>query len=99
MVVNRHVTLPAIIALAMVNGLYEETFLLGYLQRGFLAAGPSFAIGLSVLVRVLYHLYQGPLGALSVLLFGLVVSLFHWRTGKLWPVVFAHTLADAFALA
>ena len=99
MVSERHVTLPVIIALGMVNGLYEETALLGYLQRGFRAAGASFAIGLSVLVRVLYHLYQGPIGALSMLVYGIVVGLFYWRTGKLWPAVFAHTLADALALA
>ncbi len=99
MVAQRQVTMPVIIALSMVNGLYEETFLLGYLQRGFLAAGPSLAIGLSVLVRVLYHLYQGPLGALSVLVYGVIVSVFYWRTGRLWPAVFAHTLADALALS
>ena len=99
MVSGKRVTLPVVIALSMVNGLYEETFLLGYLMRGFRAAGPSLAIGLSVLVRVMYHLYQGPLGAVSVLVYGLVVGLFYWRTGKLWPAVFAHTLADALALA
>jgi len=87
------------IALAMFNGLYEETFLLGYLVRSFAAAGASLALGLSLLVRVLYHLYQGPLGTVSVLVFGLVLSAYYWRTRRLWPAVFAHTLADALALA
>lgn len=45
----------------------KRRFWLGYLVRGFAAVGASFAIGLSLLVRVLYHLYQGPLGAVSVL--------------------------------
>lgn len=92
------VSLPVVVAMGMVNGLYEETFLVGYLVRGFRVKGAAFAIGLSLLVRVLYHLYQGPIGALSVLVFGLVLSLFYWRTRWLWPVVFAHALADTWAL-
>ena len=99
MVSNTSVSLPFVVALSMVNGLYEEVFLVGYLVRGFRASGASVAIGLSLLVRVLYHLYQGPLGAVSVLVFGLVITVFYWRTQRLWPVVFAHTLADAVAFA
>jgi len=86
-----------VVALSMVNGLYEETFLLGYLVDAFRESGAALAIGVSLLVRVLYHLYQGPMGAVSALTFGLVLSLVYWRTGKLWPVAFAHTLADAAA--
>jgi membrane protease YdiL (CAAX protease family) len=44
--------------------------------------------------RVLHHLYQGPLGAVWVLGFGLVMSLYYRRTRKLFNVVFAHALAD-----
>jgi uncharacterized protein len=96
---NARPSLAYVIALSMVNGLYEETFLLGYLVRAFAPAGASLALGLSLLVRVLYHLYQGPAGAVSILLFGLIVSGFYWRTRALWPAVFAHTLLDAVALA
>ena len=88
-----------ILALSLLNGLYEETFLLGYLIRGFSAAGASFALGLNVLVRLLYHLYQGPMGAVSVVIFGLVVGYYYWRTRVLWPAVFAHMLADVLGLA
>jgi uncharacterized protein len=98
MVSNAHVSLPVVIVMSMVNGLYEETFLVGYLVRGLRSHGLAIAVGVSLLVRILYHLYQGPLGAVSVLVFGLVISVFYWRTGRLWPVVFAHTLADALAL-
>jgi membrane protease YdiL (CAAX protease family) len=99
MAANSRPSLLVVIALSMVNGLYEETFLLGYLVRGFAGAGASLALGISLLVRVLYHLYQGPIGAVSVLVFGLVVSAAYWRTRQLWPVVFAHVLADAVAFA
>lgn len=95
---NAKPSLLVALLLSMLNGLYEETFLLGYLVRGFASAGASFALGLSLLVRVLYHLYQGPIGAISVLIFGLVVGIYYWRTRTLWPAVFAHILADAAAL-
>jgi len=94
---DTQVSTPWVVTLSIVNGLYEETFLVGYLLRGFRASGPALAIGISVLVRLLYHLYQGPIGALSVLVFGVVVSLFYWRTGRLWPIVVAHVLADLLA--
>ncbi|HLO94821.1 MAG TPA: CPBP family intramembrane glutamic endopeptidase, partial [Burkholderiaceae bacterium] len=96
---NARPSLAMAIALSVVNGLYEETFLLGYLVRSFASAGASLALGLSLLVRVLYHLYQGPLGAVSVLMFGLILSVYYWHSRRLWPAVFAHTLADALALA
>jgi membrane protease YdiL (CAAX protease family) len=87
-------SLAVVLLLSVVNGLYEEVFLLGYLMKGFRHRGASFALGLSLLVRVLYHLYQGPHGALSIAVAGLVFGVFYLRTGWLWPVVFAHMLAD-----
>jgi len=82
------------ILVAMVNGTFEEVFLLGVLARSLRGHGASIAIGASVLVRILYHLYQGPVGVLWILAFGLAVTVFYMRTGRLWPVVFAHMLAD-----
>ncbi len=89
-----HPSLASVLVLSVVNGLYEEVFLLGYLMKGLRRHGASFALGASLLVRVLYHLYQGPYGALSIAAVGLVFGLFYLRTGWLWPVVFAHMLAD-----
>ena len=83
-----------VVALAMVNGLYEETFLAGYLLEGLRKHGIHIALGITTLIRLLYHLYQGPIGAASVTAYGLVVMLFYWRSRLLWPIVFAHTLAD-----
>jgi membrane protease YdiL (CAAX protease family) len=94
MMAQTHVSLPVVVAAAFVNGAFEETFLLGVLTRGLRRLGPSTALGLPLLVRLLYHTYQGPLGTLSVTVFGLVLGLFFLRTGRLWPAVVAHVLAD-----
>jgi len=88
-----------IVLFAMVNGTFEEVFLLGVLTRGLADRGPVFAAGVSLLVRVSYHLYQGPAGAVWILVFGIVATAYYLRTGRLWPVVFAHILGDVVPFA
>jgi len=92
-----HPSVGAIVPASLVNGAFEEVFLLGALQRGLERHGASFALGASSLVRVSYHLYQGPIGAAGVLVWGLVLSLYYQRSRKLWPPVFAHGLWDILA--
>jgi membrane protease YdiL (CAAX protease family) len=90
-------SLDVVVPMALINGTFEEVFLLGFLLRGLRGHGLSFALGISLLVRVLYHLYQGPIGALSVLGIGLAFSLYYIRFAQLWPPVFAHVLFDIVA--
>lgn len=94
-----HVSLGAVIAVSSVNGVYEEVFLLGFLQRAFARSGPHFAVGAALLVRLLYHLYQGPAGAASVVGWGMVLGYYYAKSGKLWPAVFAHIATDIAAFA
>ncbi|MGZ5119554.1 MAG: CPBP family glutamic-type intramembrane protease, partial [Burkholderiales bacterium] len=65
--------------MAMINGTYEEVFLLGFLLRGLRQFGFSLTVGVPLLIRVLYHLYQGPVGAMWILGFGLLFSLYYFR--------------------
>ena len=99
MVAQASISFAPLLSVAIVNGLYEETFLVGYLQDALQATGASFALGVSALVRVLYHLYQGPTGALSALVFGVVLGVFYLATRRLWPLVFAHIMADVLGFA
>ena len=94
MVATSTITAPFLLVMAVVNGTFEEVFLLGFLQRGLRGHGTSISLGVALLVRVSYHLYQGPLGAVSVLGFGIVLGLFHARTQRLWPAVLAHIICD-----
>jgi uncharacterized protein len=88
------VSLASRIALALVNGTFEEVFLLGVLVRGLRGFGLSVAVGLPLLVRVFYHLYQGPLGVVWVATFGATLTLSYVVGRRLWPPVFAHVLWD-----
>jgi uncharacterized protein len=94
---NTRVSLTMVLAMSLVNGIYEETFLC-FLVDAFRGHGASVAIGVSTLVRLLYHVYQGPLGSVSIVLYGVIMAAFYWRTRWLWPVAFAHVLADLVAL-
>jgi membrane protease YdiL (CAAX protease family) len=87
-------SLPMLLGTSIVNGFYEETFLTGYLLQGLLHIGPALSIGIVSLIRVMYHLYQGPIGAISALIFGVVISVYYWRTRDLWSVVVAHVFGD-----
>jgi len=94
MVAQANISMPVLIATAFVNGAFEEVFLLGFLARALRGFGLAIALGVPTLVRLSYHLYQGPLGALWVFAVGLVFALYYARTVQLWPVVFAHVLWD-----
>lgn len=98
MVATSHPSVLMVVLLSVVNGLYEEVFVLGYLVRAVGRHGGSFAVGVSTLIRLSYHVYQGPLGAMSVVIFSIVVGVYYWRTRDLWPAVFAHMAADIIGL-
>lgn len=92
-------TVATLIGFSIVNGMFEEVFLLGALTRGLRQWGLGLAVGLPILLRLLYHTYQGPLGAISVVAFGLTVTAVYVKTGRLWPSVYAHILADVIPMA
>lgn len=92
------VSWPVVALVSLVNGVYEEYFLLHYLVEANASHGLAFALGISALVRVSYHFYQGPFGAIAVLLWCVVASMSYWRVRRVWPVMVAHVLTDAVAL-
>jgi membrane protease YdiL (CAAX protease family) len=99
MLMQSHLSLSVVALVSLVNGTFEEVFLLGFLMRGLRGYGLSIAFGVPSLVRILCHVYQGPLGTISVLAVGLVFGAYYVRTTKLWPAVFAHILLDFVPLA
>lgn len=94
MLTESRLSMPVVIAFALVNATFEEVFLLGVLVRGLRSHGLSIAIGFALLVRVLCHLYQGPMGVMWILVFGLLFSISYVKRPVLWPLVFAHILWD-----
>lgn len=88
-----------IVGVALLNPVFEEFLYLGYLANVLRRHGWTTALVASVALRVVLHLYQGPMAFVSILPLGIVFSFYYLRTGRIWPVIAAHTLLDAIAFA
>lgn len=88
-----------ILGISIVNPVFEELIVVGYVipalsrQKGLM-----FAINVSVLIRFLYHLYQGPAAALSVIPMGLIFAFVYTRWKNIWPLIIAHAIMDFIGL-
>ena len=89
-------TIPAYILLAAMNGVLEETVMIGYLFTRWtqLAMSPWRVIVASALIRGAYHLYQGWGGGIGNFLMGLLFGWVYMRTRRVLPLVIAHTILD-----
>jgi uncharacterized protein len=68
-----------------------------------LGVHPNYAnsvtgVNVSVAIRLVYHLYQGAIGVVTIIPFGLIVTWWYARTGKLWPILVAHAAIDFMGL-
>lgn len=87
-----------ILGVSLVNAVYEEVFVAGYLISALTEKfSVPYAVGISALLRGSYHLYQGPVAAISIGVLGLAFALYYVRSKTLWPLVVAHTLLDIVA--
>jgi CAAX protease family protein len=92
-------SLWAVVAVSVVNPIFEELFVCGYVMTALKEHfGLATAINTSVALRMAYHLYQGPSGVIGIIPLGLVFAYWYGRTGRLWPLIVAHMIFDLFAL-
>ena len=89
-------TIPVLVLSALMNGVLEETVMLGYLFTRWRQAGwaPAVALVTSALIRGSYHLYQGFGGFIGNVIMGLIFGTFYLRTKRLGPLIAAHFLLD-----
>lgn len=87
-----------IVAVSILNAVFEELLWLAYgvtaLAR---RIGLRRACIASVVLRTSVHAYEGPLAVLGVLPIGIVFTFYFAKTRRVWPVIVAHALQDAFA--
>jgi uncharacterized protein len=92
-------TVPLLVLSALRAGVLEEVIVVGYLTARLrdLRWGPWAIILGSALLRGVYHLYQGVPGLIGNVVMGVVFAWLYQRTGRLVPLVVAHTLIDTIA--
>lgn len=86
-----------ILATGIINPVFEEVFLCGYVIQRLAKKGAGVAIGCSVLLRFLCHVHLG-VAVVGPLVAGLVFGYLFWRDRQLWPLIVAHSLVDFLAL-
>ncbi|HKU91028.1 MAG TPA: CPBP family intramembrane glutamic endopeptidase [Steroidobacteraceae bacterium] len=95
-----NVNMQLVFIASTVNGMFEEMFVAGYIITALREArGVWTAINVSTVVRLLYHLYQGPIGVVTIVPMGLLYGFVYARTRQLWPLMFAHVLIDIIGLS
>lgn len=88
----------SVIALVLVNPLYEEFFEVAYNTRATESEGAAFAITFSAAIRFFCHLYHGALASVTILPLGIIFAAVYWRWRRLWPLVVAHGVVDLLGL-
>lgn len=84
-----------VVAVSVVNPIFEETFLCGYMLSALKERTHWWIpVALSVGVRTLCHLYQGPVGLTFVVPLGIIFACWYLRQGRLWPLIVAHVAFD-----
>ncbi len=97
--VAAHIEWPIVAAVSVVNPIFEEVFVCGYVIAALRRpSGASTAINVSAALRLFYHLYQGPVGVVGLVPIGLTFAIWFARTGRLWPVILAHAMLDLLGL-
>lgn len=95
-----NLSLSLIILVSLINPFFEESILLGYIVTSLRSStSQNLCINISVAIRLSYHLYQGPLVAISLLPLGLIFTYWYYKNNNIWPVVIAHGIHDFIGLA
>jgi membrane protease YdiL (CAAX protease family) len=89
------------ILFVILNPLYEELIARAYIisEMKYLTGSNSLAMLVSVVVQVLYHLYQGVPTAIALGAMFLILSIYYIRYKRIVPVVLVHLYFDLFALS
>lgn len=89
-------TVPILVLSAVQNALLEEVVAVGYLMTRLkeMRWNVMTVIATSAVLRGSYHLYQGISMALGNAAMGVVFAWWFHRTGRVMPLVIAHTVLD-----
>lgn len=81
------------------NAWAEEVLVVGFILTRLRQLGwkDNTSLVVAAVLRGSYHLYQGFGGFIGNVVMGLVYGKFWQRTGRLWPLIGAHTLLDVVA--
>jgi len=87
------------LALSIINPLFEELLLVGYVITTLeILTTTTRALLASVSIRALCHFYQGPAGIAGIMVMGVIFGYIFIRKRQLWPLIVAHGIWDFLGL-
>jgi membrane protease YdiL (CAAX protease family) len=88
------------VTFVIVNGFYEEGIVRAFVMTDItsLTQLKWFAVIFSVALQAGYHLYQGPSNVVMIVPVFLVFAVYFARTGRAFPIIFAHIIQDLLIL-
>ena len=88
------------ILFVILNPFYEELIARAYVisEVRYLTGSNLLAVLVSVVIQVVYHLYQGIPAAIALGAMFLVFSIYYAKYKRIMPVILAHLYFDLFAL-
>jgi uncharacterized protein len=91
--------IPYLLASAFQNGVSEEIIVIAFMLTRLRQLGwtKERALVTAAILRGSYHLYQGFGGFAGNFVMGLIFGWWFQRTGRVLPLVIAHSLLDAFS--
>lgn len=97
--ISNHAPFALLALFIVVNSFFEELTVTAYVIEALSREGAGVAITMSALLRIVYHLHQGPVASVSILPVGLLFGGLYWQRRNVWPLVVAHTIANAIVFA
>lgn len=80
--------------IVVINSVFEEFLLVAYLFKRLEAYHPALIIGCGILIRMLFHSYQGVIMLFSIIPMGFVFGYYYYRYQKIWTLVIAHGMIN-----
>jgi hypothetical protein len=87
-----------LVLVAAFAGVGEELFFRGVLQRLFIKLFKNPWAGILVTAFIFSAIHLQFYGFIPRFILGILLGLFYWYSGSLWPAIIAHFVYDAFAV-
>jgi membrane protease YdiL (CAAX protease family) len=89
----------SILLITIINSVYEEVLLIGYIFKRLEKLHPILIIVISFIIRESFHTYQGLESLPMVLSISIVFGSYYLKFKKLWPIIIAHGISNSIKFA
>lgn len=95
-IISLQTNIVSILLITIVNSIYEEVILIGYLFKRLEKLHFNYIILISLIIRASFHTYQGWDNMPMVFILALVFGAYYAKYRKLMPLILAHAIGNSF---